>query len=248
MPFFDSTAKPNPVEIPGLVELYTTTLERRGYGPGATHSYMRSVQHFLAWSAPDSDYVEIGEASVRHFLDEHLGCCDCPGRPQRGKVTVLSALRHLLAILRAAGRIPPAPPSFSNFIISELQDYCAYATDVCGLAPAILISRRQWIGRFLAYLFPAGGLEFSRLGPKEIRDFFAAQRQGYQPGSAQKYAGIAYCAGIVREENPGLGRVGSFPTFLNLCCGGFMTRPDSPRCWGRSGRTLEPTREALSNP
>ncbi len=164
MPVSDSTAKPNPVEIPGLVELYTTTLESRGYGPGATHSYMRAVQHFLAWSAPDSDYVEIGEASVRRFLDEHLSCCDCPGRPQRGKVTVRSALRHLLAILRAAGRIPLAPPSFSNFIISELQDYCDYATDVCGLAPATLISRRQWIGRFLAYLFPAGGLEFSRLG------------------------------------------------------------------------------------
>src|ERR1035437_2696763 len=149
---------------------------------------MRAVEHFLAWSAPDADYVVIGEASIRHFLDEHLGCCDCPGRPQRGKVTVLSALRHLLAILRAAGRIPPVLPSFSNFIISELQDYCDYANDVCGLAPQTLISRRQWIGRFLAYLFPAGGVEFSRLGSKEIRDFFAAQCQGYQPGSAQVVA------------------------------------------------------------
>ena len=188
MPVSDSTAKPNPVKISGLVELYTTTLERRGYGPGATHAYMRAVEHFLAWSAPDSDCVEIGEAPFRRFLDEHLGCCSCPGRPQRGKVTALSALRHLLAILRAAGRIPPAPPSFSSFIISELQDYCDYANDVCGLAPATLISRRQWIGRFLTHIFPAGGLDFSRLGSKEIRDFFAAQCQGYQPGSAQVVA------------------------------------------------------------
>lgn len=188
MPVSDSTAKPNAVKISGLVKLYTTTLECRGYGPGATHAYMRAVEHFIAWSAPDSDYVEIGEASVRHFLDVHLGCCDCPGRPQRGKVTVLSALRHLLAILRAGGRIPPVLPSFSNFIISELQDYCDYANNVCGLAPATLISRRQWICRFLAHLFPAGGLDFSRLGPKEIRDFFAGQCQGYQPGSAQVVA------------------------------------------------------------
>jgi integrase/recombinase XerD len=185
---FDSTAKPNPVKIHGLVELYTTTLESRGYGRGTTHAYMRAVEHFFAWSAPDSDCVEIGEGSVRHFLDEHLGCCACPGRPQRGKVTVLSALRHLLAILRAAGRIPTALPSFSNFISLELQDYCDYANDVCGLAPATLISRRQWIGRFLAYFFPTGGVEFSRLGSKEIRDFFAAQCQGYQPGSAQVVA------------------------------------------------------------
>jgi integrase/recombinase XerD len=188
MPVSESTAKPSPVKIPGLVELYTTTLESHGYGKGATHAYMRAVEHFLAWCAPDSDYVEIGEASVRHFLDKHLGCCDCPGRRQRGKVTVLSALRHLLAILRAAGRIPPVLPSLSNFIISELQDYCDYANDVCGLAPANLISRRQWIGRFLTHLFPAGGLEFSQLGAKEIRNFFVAQCQGYQPGSAQVVA------------------------------------------------------------
>jgi integrase/recombinase XerD len=104
------------------------------------------------------------------------------------KVTALSALRHLQAILRATGSIPPALPSFPIFIISELRDYCDFANDVCGLAPATLISRRQWIGRFLTHIFPSGGLDFSRLGPKTVRDFFAAQCQGYQPGSAQVVA------------------------------------------------------------
>src|SRR5471032_2540518 len=112
MPVSDSTSRPNIVEIAGLAELYTTTLENRGYRPSATHAYMRAVEHFVAWSAPNSDYVEIGEASIRRFLDEHLGGCDCPGRPQRGRVTALSALRHLLAILRAVGRIPRTPELF----------------------------------------------------------------------------------------------------------------------------------------
>lgn len=138
MPVFDSTAQPNAVRIPGLVELYTTTLESHGYGPGVTHAYMRAVEHFLAWSAPDAEYVVIEEASIRHFLDEHLGCCDCPGRPQRGKVTILSALRHLLTILRATGSILPASANFPGFVISELQDYGDFANDVCGLAPATL--------------------------------------------------------------------------------------------------------------
>src|ERR1700722_3442650 len=120
MPIADLTARPKAVEISGLVELYTTTLESHGYRPGATHAYMRAVEHFIAWSAPDSDYGEIGQASIRRFLDEHLDGCDCSGRPQRGRVTVLSALRHLLSILRALGRIPPAPPSLPDFIISEL--------------------------------------------------------------------------------------------------------------------------------
>ena len=181
----DSTTKPNTVKISGLVELYTTTLQRRGYGPVATHAYKRAVEHFIAWSAPDSDFVEIGEDSIRCFLDEHLSNCHCSGRQQRGKVTALSALRHLQAVLRATGGIPPAQPSFPSFVISELQSYCDYAREVCGLAPATLISRSQWIGRFLTYTFPAGGLDFSRLRPKGIRDFFAVQCQGCQPGTAQ---------------------------------------------------------------
>ena len=110
MPFTDSTAMPNAVKIPGLVELYTTTLQGRGYGPATTHAYKRAVEHLIAWSAPGSDCVEIGDAPFRHFLDEHLGDCSCAGRPQRGKVTALSALRHLQAILHVAGRIPPATP------------------------------------------------------------------------------------------------------------------------------------------
>jgi integrase/recombinase XerD len=188
MPFTDSNAMPNAVKIPGLVELYTTTLQRRGYGPVATHAYKRAVEHFIAWSAQDSDCIEIGEAPFRRFLDEHLGDCSCAGRPQRGRVTALSALRHLQAILRATGGIPPATSRFPGFVISELQDYDDFANDVCGLAPATLISRRKWIGRFLAHVFPCGVLEFSRLGPKAVRDFFAVQCQRYQASSAQVVA------------------------------------------------------------
>lgn len=188
MSFSDSTTRPNAVKISGLVELYKTTLQSRGYEPGATHAYKRAVEHFIAWSAPGSDYVEIGDVLIRRFLDEHLGNCNCSGRQQRGKVTSLSALRHLQAILRATGGIPPAPPSFQSFVISELQAYCDHARDVCGLAPATLISRSKWIGRFLTHAFPTGGLEFSRLRPKGIRDFFAAQCQGFEPGSAQVVA------------------------------------------------------------
>jgi site-specific recombinase XerD len=176
------------IKVSGLVELYTTTLQRRGYASTAAQAYKRAVEHFIAWSAPDSEYVDIGEGPIRRFLDEHIGSCDCSGRQQRGKVTALSALRHLHAILRATGALPPAQPSFPGFVLSELRDYCDHGRDVCGLAPATLVSRRKWIGRFLTQTFPAGGLEFSRLGPKGIRDFFSAQCQGFEPGSAQVVA------------------------------------------------------------
>jgi len=57
------------VKISGLVERYTKTLQGRGYRPPATHAYKRAVEHFIAWSAPDSDCVEIGEAPIRRFID-----------------------------------------------------------------------------------------------------------------------------------------------------------------------------------
>ena len=187
MPISDSV-RSNAVKVSGLVEIYTTTLQRRGYASTATQAYKRAVEHFIAWSAPDSEYVEIGEGPIRRFLDEHLGSCDCSGRQQRGKVTALSALRHLQAILRATGGLPPAPSSFPGFVNSELQDYCHHGRDVCGLAPATLVSRRKWIGRFLTRTFPADSLEFSLLGPKGIRDFFVAQCQGFEPGTAHVVA------------------------------------------------------------
>ena len=80
------------------------------------------------------------------------------------------------------------PPRVPHFVNAELEAYCNYAAAVGGLAPATLISRRQWIGRFLAHSFPAGDFIFSRLGPQEIRGFFTTQCQGYQPGTAQVVA------------------------------------------------------------
>jgi site-specific recombinase XerD len=188
MPAADFSVEPNRVRIAGLIDLYTSTLERRGYTPTAIHAYRGAVEHFLAWSALNADVVEIGEASLQRFVYEHLRGCDCRGRLQRGKVTARSALRHLVAILRAAGLLPPARPGLPDSINSELQTYCDYAADVCGLAPATLISRRQWVGRFLAHFFPSGDLVLSRVAPKEVHAFFATQCHGYQPGTAQVVA------------------------------------------------------------
>jgi site-specific recombinase XerD len=184
----NSSAEPILVETSGLVDLYTLTLERKGYRPIVINAYRGAVEHFLAWSEPTAGSVEIGEARIQRFCDEHLRNCNCPGRVQRGKVTSQAALRRLLAIVRTAGLIPLAPPTFSDFINSELQTYSDFDANVCGLANATLISRRQWIGRFLTHFFPAGDLLFSRLGPKEIRDFFTSQCRGYQPGTAQVVA------------------------------------------------------------
>jgi len=64
----ESTARPNAFEIRGLVELYTTTLKSRGYGPVVVHAYVRAVEHYIAWASPEAEHVETGEASIRRFI------------------------------------------------------------------------------------------------------------------------------------------------------------------------------------
>lgn len=184
----EATAPPNTVDVQSAIRLFATTLEARGYRSSAIGAYRAAVEHFIAWAAPNSDRLEISKAAARRFLNRHLAECRCPGRVQRGKVTVHSALNHLLTIFGETKLASEA--TFSAQLDAELREYCDYASDICGLAPATLISRRQWIGRFLAHQFPKGCVDVSRLTPKHVRDFFTSQCQGYRPGTAQ----VAACA------------------------------------------------------
>lgn len=144
------------------------------------------MQHFISWAAPNSNRLEIDKTVAQHFLNGHLNDCRCPGRVQRGKVTVRSALNHLLTIFSETRLTPEV--MLPAQLDAEVRQYCDYARDICGLAPATLISRRQWIGRFLAYQFPKACVDVSRLAPKHVRDFFSSQCQGYRPGTAQVVA------------------------------------------------------------
>ena len=181
-----SRATPNTVDVRGLIHLYVTTLKARGYRPSAIWGYRGALKHFISWAARDGDRLEVSKSAVRRFLNGHLADCKCPGRVQRGTVTIRSALNHLLTILGESRLASEA--KFPAHVDSELREYCDYASDVCGLAPATLISRWQWIGRFLAHQFSRGCINVSRLSPKRIRDFFALQCQGYRPGTAQVVA------------------------------------------------------------
>ncbi|MGB7722485.1 MAG: site-specific integrase [Bryobacteraceae bacterium] len=176
----------NTVDVRSLIHLYVTTLEARGYRPSVIGAYRAAVEHFVSWAAPNGDRLQVSKAAVRDFLNVHLADCRCLGRIQRGVVTVRSALNHLLMVL--GERKLASEVQLSAHLDIELQKFCEYASDVCGLAPATLISRRQWIGRYLAHQFPKGSVEVSRLSPKQIRDFFSSQCRGYRPGTAQVIA------------------------------------------------------------
>lgn len=179
----ESTVSPNTVEIRGLVRHYAATLEARGYRSSVVGAYSAAVEHFISWAAPDIARLEINKAAVRRFLSEHLCDCKCQGRVQRGEVTARAALNRLLDMFSGLGLWVPEV-KFPTHVDAELRGFCGYANEVCGLAPATLVSRRQWIGLFLTDQFPKDRVEFSRLRPKHIRDFFTRQCQRFRPGTA----------------------------------------------------------------
>jgi site-specific recombinase XerD len=145
------------------------------------------LEHFISWAAPGDARLAVSEAVVRRFLNEHLADCKCPGFVQRGRVTVRAALNHLLMMV-AGIKLNVPDLKFPTHVETELRAFCEYGGDVCGLAPATLVSRRQWIGRFLADQFPKGSIELLRLRPKHIRDLFTVQCQRYRPGTAHVVA------------------------------------------------------------
>ena len=182
-----STGRPNTVEIRGLIRRYAATLDARGYRQSTLGPYCAAVEHFVSWAAAGNTRLEVSKAEVSRFLNEHLADCKCPGRVQRWEVTVRSALNHLLIMLASSGLCVPEVKVAAH-IDTALQEYCGYASDACGLAPATLVSRRQWIGRFLTHQFPKGRVDLSQLRPKHIHNFFTAQCRGYRPGTANVVA------------------------------------------------------------
>lgn len=175
----------NRISIPHLVDIFTRTLNQRGYRPMVVQAYRRAVEHFLSWLTAEAQ--ELSGASVQRFVDEHLSICQCPGRLQKNRATVRPALRRLLDLLRATGLLAVSH-FFPPVTRAELDSYDSYARSVCGLASATLVSRRLWIGRFLTHCFPASSPAIDQLRPRDIHAFFQEQCQHCKAGTANVIA------------------------------------------------------------
>jgi hypothetical protein len=117
----------------------------------AQHPIMRS------WNqepSPPGAPIERQRAWAR-FLADHLPGCRCPGRVQRHKVTMRSALAHPLRFMRAGGLILAEASRCPSEIDNELTTFTNHLRHVCGLACLIgLILGRK--GRFFARSFQKG--------------------------------------------------------------------------------------------
>lgn len=164
---------------------YVAYLQRHGYSAPIAGAYRHAVGHFAHWLTEEHLTLRrLDESVVRRFLTTHLPQCQCPGRCQRTVVVVQAALRHLLDVLRAEGRISARHVGTSLAIHDELERFTSHLEQVCGLAARTRASHRWWVGQFLADRFGRGPIAVGRLTPRDMADFLVRHGTHYTPGTA----------------------------------------------------------------
>jgi integrase len=93
-------------------------------------------------------------------------------------------------VLRVEDQIAARGVSMPPAIHDELERFTAHLDHVCGLADATRVSRRMWVGQFLADRFGGAPIAVDRLTPHEIVDFMVQRGAHNKPGTM----GVVGCA------------------------------------------------------
>jgi len=170
---------------------YVAYLQRHRYSTPIAGAYLHAVGHFAHWLTEEHLPVRhLDESVVRRFLTTHLPNCRCPGRCQRTIVVVQAALKHLLTVLRADGRITVRRAAMSPAIHEELERFTSHLTQVCGLAAKTCTGRQWWVGQFLADRFGRRPIAVDPLTARDIAEYLEGHGTRYSPGTA----GVRGCA------------------------------------------------------
>ena len=170
---------------PELTGILNDHLALRGYPAATRQVYARGVEHFASWLAGQPRRSRaVDEGSVEKFVRDHLPRCRCKRRVCY-KPAVRAALNHLLDALRENALLPEAASPLGRIVQKELDDFCNYLRDVSGLAPLTVVSRRQWIGRFLQSGRAVRSRSRLALSAQRIRSFLTTGCAGLQPGTMQ---------------------------------------------------------------
>jgi hypothetical protein len=94
-----------------------------------------------------------------------------------------SAVAHLLRFMRLEGLILTDTLYRPSAIQNELADFTNHLRGVCGLAANTVVSRRQWVGRFLTHQFSPETMNVAALVPSDLHDFVKTCCSGFQPGT-----------------------------------------------------------------
>jgi site-specific recombinase XerD len=165
-----------------------SVLRRIGYKAGTIQHHLYVAVHIAHWLAAERFALRsFDEAAIRRFADEHLPRCRCPV-PRGQRPYVAGVAPHLLAVLRARGRIAPArlpPPTPIDAILSRFTKHLrahrgATASTCERYARDVRLLLEQVCGR--------GRLDLSRLTAATLRAFVRSRASRWSPRTARRSA------------------------------------------------------------
>ncbi|MEP6868955.1 MAG: tyrosine-type recombinase/integrase [Novosphingobium sp.] len=178
--------------IASAEEEYVAHLRAGRYHSNTVRVYLACVAHFAKWTTEAGlGLMLIDEAARQQFLDQHLPSCTCrpPVRKLRHELRV--AIRHLLHVLRAHGRVPPAEQK--DHVSTELAAFDRHMRDVGGLADTTRRQRTHLVRRLLIEQFGNGEIDPGKLDPAHIRRFVLGEGRSWSPGAVRVAGGAVGC-------------------------------------------------------
>lgn len=172
--------------LESLAARYRTYLEERRYAPQTRHIYLSCVAHFARWATGiGHSPMQIDEAAIDRFLNEHLPQCTCPRPVRRVHLDHRSALKLFLKVVREGDHAPDQ----KDHIGQELHRFDLFMMQVKGLAASTRCQRVRIVGRFLAELFGARPIVVQQIKPADFRRFMIAGYPTWNAGSRNLIAG-----------------------------------------------------------
>lgn len=166
-------------------QAYIGYLQSHGYALHTIGHYLASVAHFSRWLTRKRIRLDqIDENLVCQFISVHLPDCDCPGRSKCALNFTRAALKHLLKVLRAEGRIPPRSSLLPSAIVEELGRLDSYLDEIRGLAASTRCNHLDHVRDFLVDQYGNRRIDPSRIKPSHVLHFVVEGSKGCNPSTA----------------------------------------------------------------
>jgi len=163
-----------------FVTPYIESLRDQRYTDHTIRGYLGCLAHFSYWIKAEGGDFQILESSlIERFLLKHLPVCTCPAPCYSTVANSGAALRHLLKVLPREQAASVA----ANPVAVELERFCDYLSNVCGVTKNTRDSRFQHVRAFLVWKFGTEQPDISQLSVTHLDRFFDERSSHLRPSS-----------------------------------------------------------------
>lgn len=225
-----------------LVRKFSIYLNARGYSEGTQLNYRSVLTHLVHWLTEEHGCRTIDGQVVRTFLQDHLPACHCPPPVFKQLRTASAALNQLLLM---QGQDRWHSPCFESSAAVEetIRQFDDFQRDVCGLAEATLLRRRNCVRTFLSSLFGDGPIDPQKITPTVLLKFVTDKAANLKPSSVGplscalrsylrflQFKGVSNTALITAVPRPPIWSLASLPPSLS--------KTDMDQFWAGFDNTL----------